>query len=151
VQVSGPDASTSINDGAWYPSNYNKPHTFNLVIDRKFRHNGAFSLIASYASGRPVTAIETSYLANGSVVPVYSARNAYKMPAYFRVDVSITIGNVFRKIEDSLVFSIYNLFGRDNAYSVYYQRPANNYFIPKAYQLAILGAPLPSLTYNFKF
>jgi hypothetical protein len=82
---------------------------------------------------------------------VYSARNAYKMPDYFRVDVSITVGNVFRKIEDSIVFSIYNLFGRENAYSVFYQRPANNYFIPKPYKLAILGTALPSLTYNFKF
>ncbi|MEJ1241765.1 TonB-dependent receptor [Chryseolinea sp. T2] len=151
VQVQGSDETTSINSGAWYASNYNKPHTFNFVLERKFKNNGSFSLIATYASGRPLTAIESSYIVNGTVIPVYSARNAYKMPDYFRVDASITVGNVFRKIEDSIVFSIYNLFGRENAYSVFYQRPAPNYFIPKPYKLAILGTALPSLTYNFKF
>lgn len=151
VQVNGDTDETSINGGEWYPSNYNKPHTFNLVVERKFKHNGAFSLIATYSSGRPLTAVETSYIVNGTVVPVYSARNEYNMASYFRVDLSITVGNVFRKIEDSLVFSIYNILGRQNAYSVFYQRPANTYFIPKAYQLSILGSALPSLTYNFKF
>ena len=131
VQVQGNSESASINGGEWYATNYNKPHTFNFVLERKFRKNGAFSVIATYASGRPLTAIESSYIVNGTVVPVYSARNAYRMPDYFRVDVSITVGNVFRKIEDSIVFSVYNLFGRENAYSVFFQRPANNYFIPK--------------------
>lgn len=149
VQVQGDHES--INGGEWFATNYNKPHTFNFVLERKFVKNGAFSLIATYASGRPLTAIETSYIVNGTVVPVYSKRNQYKMPDYFRVDVSITVGNVFRKIEDSIVFSVYNLFARENAYSVFYQRPASNYFIPKAYKLSILGAALPSLTYNFKF
>ncbi len=151
VKISAKDGAEAINDGKWYPSNYNKPHTFNLVIDRKIRGNGAFSLVLSYNSGRPLTAIESSYLVGGTVVPVYSERNKYQIPSYIRLDLSVTIGNVFKKIDDSLVFSIYNVFGRDNAYSVFYQRPANNYFIPKPYKLAVLGAALPSLTYNFKF
>ncbi|MDH5250861.1 MAG: hypothetical protein OEW40_17850, partial [Cyclobacteriaceae bacterium] len=67
------------------------------------------------------------------------------------LDFSFTIGSILKKLDDSLVFSVYNLFGRDNAYSVFYQRPANNYFIPKPYKLSVLGAALPSLTYNFKF
>lgn len=151
IKVPPKDGSESINGGKWYPSSYNKPHTFNFVLDRKLRGKGAFSLIVSYNSGRPLTAIESSYIVGGTVVPVYSDRNKYKIPDYFRLDVSFTIGNVLRKIDDSLVFSVYNLFGRDNAYSVFYQRPANNYFIPKPYKLSVLGAALPSLTYNFKF
>ena len=151
LKVSSEHDSESINDGQWYPSNYNKPHTFHLVVDRKLRGQGAFSFIVSYNTGRPLTAIESSYIVGGTVVPIYSDRNKYKIPHYLRVDVSLTIGNVIKKIEDSLVFSVYNLFGRDNAYSVFYQRPANNYFIPKPYQLSVLGAVLPSLTYIFKF
>lgn len=151
VKVASKDGSESINEGEWFPSNYNKPHTFNLVLDRKLQNRSAFSLIVTYASGRPLTAIESSYMVDGSVVPVYSKRNKYQIPSYFRVDLSLTVGNVFKKIDDSLVFSVYNLFGRDNTYSVFYQRPANNFFIPKAYQLSILGSALPSLTYNFKF
>jgi hypothetical protein len=85
------------------------------------------------------------------VVPVYSERNKYTIPDYVRLDFSFTIGNIIKKIDDSLVFSVYNLFGRNNAYSVFYQRPANNYFVPKPYKLSVLGAALPSLTYNFRF
>ena len=151
VRVQSRNGSESINEGKWYESSYNKPHVFNLVIDRKLLNRGAFSVVFSYNTGRPLTAIESSYIVGGTVVPVYSERNQYRIPNYFRVDLSFTIGNIVRKIEDSLVFSIYNLLGRDNAYSVFYQRPSNNYFIPKAYKLSVLGSALPSLTYNFKF
>jgi hypothetical protein len=140
-----------INEGNWYQSNYNKPHSFNLVINKRSSRGGAFSILVAYNTGRPFTAVETSYIASGTVVPVYSQRNQYKIPDYFRLDLSFTIGSIFKKIDDSLVFSLYNLFGRDNAYSVFYQRPAANFFIPKSYKLAVLGAPMPSLTYNFKF
>ena len=151
VKVPPVNGGESINNGAWYSSNYNKPHTLNVVIDRKLRGKGAFSFIFTYNSGRPLTAIESSYIAGGSVVPLYSSRNKYEIPDYFRVDFSFTIASVLKKIDDSLVFSVYNLFGRDNAYSVFYQRPANNFFIPKPYKLSVLGSALPSLTYNFKF
>ncbi len=151
VQVAATATSESINDGNWFASNFNKPHIANLVLNRKTLRNGAFSVTASYSSGRPLTALESSYIVNGTVVPLYSLRNQYKIPSYFRLDVSFTIGNVVRTLDDSLTFSIYNLFGRENAYSVFYQRPAALYLIPKPYQLSILGSALPSLTYNFKF
>ncbi len=151
IQVSSEFESESINRGSWFPSNYNKPHTLNIVTNRRTRNGGAYSFIYSYNTGRPLTAIESSYIVDGTVVPVYSERNKYKIPNYVRFDFSFTIGNVIKKFDDSLVFSVYNLFGRQNAYSVFYQRPASNYFIPKAYTLSVLGSALPSITYNFKF
>jgi ferric enterobactin receptor len=66
------------------------------------------------------------------------------------MDFSFTIGNIVESIDDSLVFSIYNLFGRENAYSVFYRR-APNFFVPKSYKLSVLGTAMPSITYNFKF
>lgn len=150
VSVDSPNKSESINDGRWFASNYNKPHNFNIVGNRRMG-KGAFSFIFTYTSGRPLTAVESSYITDGTVVPVYSQRNQYNIPDYIRLDVSFTIGNVFKKFEDSLVISFYNLLGRENAYSVFYQRPQSNYFIPKAFQLSVLGATLPSITYNFKF
>src|SRR5258705_9070257 len=151
VRVSSPFASESINGGSWFPSNYNKPHILSVVANRRLGQAGAFSFLFSYATGRPMTAIESNYRAGGTVVPIYSERNKYRIPDYIRVDFSLTLGSVIKKLDDSLVFSVYNLFGRDNAYSVFYQRPSSNYLIPKAYKLSVLGAPLPSLTYNFKF
>jgi hypothetical protein len=151
VKVVSPFDGESINRGNWFPSNFNKPHNFNLVLNRRLQKAGAFSFTFTYTSGRPFTAVESSYIANGTVVPIYSDRNEYKIPSYVRVDLSITAGTIVKGFDNSLVFSIYNLFGRDNAYSVFYRRPANNYFIPKPYKLSVLGAAFPSLTYNFKF
>ncbi len=151
VKVSSPFPSESINEGAWFPSNYNKPHTLNIVTNRRTRNSGAFSFIFSYNTGRPLTAIESSYIVDGTVVPVYSARNKYNIPDYVRLDFSFTIGDIVKDFDDSLVFSVYNLFGRENAYSVFYQRPSSSFFVPKPYKLSVLGSALPSLTYNFKF
>jgi hypothetical protein len=149
VLVSSPVTDESINRGQWFPSNYNKPHNLNLALNRHLRRRGAFSAILSYNTGRPFTAIESSYISEGTVIPVYSDRNKYRIPDYFRVDVSLTIGNIINKYEDSLSFSLYNLFGRENAYSLFYQRPASNFFIPKPYKLSVLGATLPSSSKRF--
>lgn len=151
IKVNSIESSEAINNGDWFAANYNKPHLFNFVLNKRMYNKSAFSATLSYASGRPFTAIESSYIADGVVVPVYSLRNQYTIPAYIRLDLSLTIGNVVRKLDDSLSISIYNLFGRDNAYSVFYQRPSSQFFIPKPFQLSILGAALPSLTYNLKF
>jgi len=151
IMVSSPLATESINNGEWFPSNYHKPHSFNFVLNRQLGRRGAFSLIFVYNSGRPFTAVESSYLTNGTVVPIYSERNAHTIPDYWRTDVSITIGDVLKKVDDSLTISLYNLFGRANAYSVFYQRPSSNFFIAKPYKLSVLGAVMPSLSYNFRF
>lgn len=151
LMVSSPLESESINGGRWFPSNYNKPHTMNLVLNKHMRGQSAFSMIFAFNSGRPFTAIESSYISGGTVVPVYSDRNKHDIPNYFRMDLSFTIGSIINQFDDSLVFSVYNLLGRNNAYSVFYQRPASNFLIPKPYKLSVLGAALPSLTYNFRF
>ena len=151
VMVSSASAEGSINGGKWFPSNYHKPHTINLVLNKRMARHGAFSFIFSYNSGRPFTAIESTYISEGTVVPVYSERNKYRIPDYFRADVSLTIGNVLKKVDDSLMFSVYNLFGRENAYSVFYQRPGAKFISLKPYKLSVLGAAVPSLTYNIKF
>lgn len=151
VMVSSNVESESLNNGEWFPSNYDKPHTVNLVLNKQLGRRGAFSLIFSYNTGRPFTAIESSYMANGTVVPVYSERNAQRIPNYWRTDVSITVGDILKNVDDSMVFSIYNVFGRENAYSVFYQRPSSQFFVPKPYKFSVLGAAFPSLTYNFRF
>ena len=149
LRVASPFPGEAINNGKWYPSGYNRPHQVNLVINRRFYRRGGLSLVTTFNSGRPLTAIETGYITDGIVVPVYSDRNRYRIGNYFRMDLSITIGKVFRKLDDNLVISLYNLGGRLNPYSVFYKRPSPDYFLPKPYQLSVLGTMLPSITYNF--
>lgn len=140
-----------INDNEWFPSNFDKPHEVNFILSRKIYPRGLFNLSANYSTGRPVSAVNASYMLNGGLlVPDYSARNQYRIPDYFRVDVSFTVEKVFSKKGDSLNFSIYNLFGRKNAYSVFWQRDGDSQQL-RPYRLAILGSIFPSITYSIQW
>jgi hypothetical protein len=139
-----------INDGAWFPSNYDKPHEVNFILSKKLYPRGLFNLSVNYATGRPINAVNSSYILEGLIVPEYSARNEYRIPDYFRVDLSYTVEKVFAKKGDSLNFSIYNLLGRRNAYSVFWQKDGDSQQL-RPYRLAILGAIFPSITYSIEF
>lgn len=141
---------TQINRGEWYPSNYDKPHEVNFILSRKMYPRGLFNLSVNYSTGRPVNAINANYINNGLVIPEYSDRNQYRIPDYFRVDVSYTLEKVFSKKGDSLNLSIYNLLGRRNAYSVFWQKDGDTSQL-RPYRLSILGAVFPSISYSIQF
>ncbi len=136
-----------INFNDWYPSNHDRPHSVSLIINKKIWPNSSFNFTTTYTSGRPISIIDSYYSANGTIVPNYSNRNQYRIPDYVRVDVSFTIGNIIKKIDDSLVIGVYNLFGFRNAYSVFYEKFQNQSDLA-AYQLSLIGTPLPSLSYS---
>ncbi len=137
---------------------YDKPHDLSTVmnyqISRRWRFSGNFVL----SSGRPVTLPELKYTYGGKQVVYYSDRNKYRMPPYHRMDVSITLDENLRRKrmwKGSWTVSVYNLYGRKNPYSVFYrkdpsiqQTDKNQYAI---YKLSVIGVPVPSITYNFKF
>jgi len=140
-----------INRNEQFPSNYDKPHEINFILSRKMYPRGLFNFSVNYATGRPVSAVNASYILNGGlVVPDYSARNKYRIPDYFRVDISYTVEKVFSKKGDSLNFGIYNLFGRKNAYSVFWKKDGDSQQL-RPYRLAILGSIFPSISYSIKF
>lgn len=147
-----------INGKRYYPSVYDKPHDMSTVlnyqISRRWRFSGNFVL----SSGRPVTLPEQKYIFEGRQIVYYSDRNKYRMPPYHRMDVSITLDENLRKKrmwKGSWTLSVYNLYGRKNAYSVFYRKDPSiqlNDKVPYSiYKLSVIGVPVPSLTYNFKF
>lgn len=150
VKVPGDNGQPTVNDGKWYPSNYDKPHNATLSMVRRFGKESSFSFNFIYISGRPTSAISTSYLSGTAVTPVFTQRNQERIPDYIRLDLSLTIGNVFNKVKDDLTFALYNTLARKNAYSVFYQRPGGRP-LPEAYKLSMIGTALPSITYNISF
>ena len=141
-----------INKGNWYPSNFDKPHIVNLVVNYQpsQRHNLTFNF--TYSTGRPTTAPLTSYrLQNNLIVPVYSPRNQLRIPDYHRLDVSYTIGMGYNKrktLKTSWNFSVYNVYARRNAFSVFFiQDP---YQKTVANRLSILGTVFPAITLNIE-
>lgn len=149
----------TINKGKFYPSIYDKPHDLSIIANYSISRRWRFSAGFEYLSGRPATLPELKYTVGGSQLVYYSERNKYRMPPYHRMDVSLTFDENLRKKrvwKGSWTLSVYNLYGRHNPYSVYYKKnlPENTGEGEKLfelYKLSVIGVPIPSLTYNFRF
>ncbi len=149
VQVN--TATDQVNGGAWYPSNYDKPHEATLVGNYRFSRRFSTSVNVNYSTGRPITLPLAKYYLNNTLRLLYSDRNEYRVPDYFRVDLALNIeGNhkVHKPFHSSWTVGVYNLTGRQNPYSVYYK--SQNGTI-NGYQLSIFGTPIPTVTYNVRF
>ena len=139
-----------INFGNPFPSNYDKPHAVNMVLNFKPNRRVSLSGNITYSTGRPITYPTSIYYVNGQQYLNYSGRNEYRLPDYFRADLSIKIeGNLLSKklAHGTFIVSVYNLTGRKNAYSVYFKTVEG---VVKGYKLSVFGSPIPSITYNFK-
>lgn len=150
VLVDSPFSENRVNYGEPYPSSYDKPHALNLVTNYDFSRRISLSGNVVYSTGRPITYPTFMYNYGGVPTLSYSDRNAYRIPDYFRVDLSLNVeGNLLkRKLgHGTWSFSAYNVLGRKNAFSVYFKE---NDGLIKAYKLSIFGAPIFSITYNFK-
>lgn len=151
LQVNDPIAGESINNGNYYPANYDKPHTVNFIGNYRFTHRFSASLNIVYSTGRPITLPIALFNQGGAQRVLYSDRNQYRIPDYFRTDISMNIeGNhkLKQTVHNSWSFGVYNLLARQNPYSVYFTQENG---IIKGYQLSIFGTLIPFITYNFKF
>lgn len=151
VTVDAPFGEMRINEGLPFPSNYDRPHSFNLVSNYRISRRLSFSSNIVYTSGRPVTLPIAVYYSESQQYLYYSSRNKYRIPDYFRIDLSVNLeGNLkFKKLAHSFwMLNIYNVTGRDNAYSVFYE--AKNGQI-RGYKLSIFAQPIVTLSWNFKF
>jgi hypothetical protein len=150
VTVNDPETGQQNNFGKPYPASFDKPHAFNIVLNYRVSRRLSFSTNVVYSTGRPVTYPTAIYYLNGTQITHYSMRNEYRLPDYFRVDLSMNVeGNLLARkfIHSSFSFSVYNLTGRNNAYSVYF---VNENGKIEAYRLSIFGVPIFSVSYNFK-
>jgi len=140
-----------INGGDWYPANYDRPHSFNvsLNLNQGRHHNLSFNFV--YSTGRPYTAPEGFIRFEGQALPFYSRRNQYRLPDYHRLDFAWHIYNPTRKDrhwQGHWTFTVYNLYGRRNAYSVFFRTAGQ---ASNAYRLSIFASAIPSLSYSFEF
>jgi len=114
-------------------------------------HRYSFSLNCDYSTGRPITLPVSRYMIDGYQYVYFSERNKYRIPDFFRMDLSFNIeyGHRLTKLwHGYLTFGVYNLTGRKNAYSVYFVSEGGSI---QGYKLSIFGAPIPYMSYNVKF
>lgn len=151
IRMDDPLVAEPVNNGHYYPADYDKPHVANLVANYRLSHRFSVSFVTVYSTGRPITLPVTRYYLLGSYRVFYGDRNGYRTPDYFRSDLSVNIeGNhKLRKLaHSSWTLGAYNLTGRRNAYSVYF---VSENGAVKGYKLSIFGTIVPFITYNFKF
>jgi hypothetical protein len=144
-------AGETINKGNYYPANFDKPHNVNVICNYRFSHRYSVSMNVVYSTGRPVTIPVSIFTYGGSQRVYYSERNQYRIPDYFRADLSVNIeGNhkIKKLAHSSWSLGVYNLTGRENAYSVYFTQEGGQV---KGYQLSVFGTLIPFITYNFRF
>jgi hypothetical protein len=151
IRENDPLAGEVVNGGKYYPSNFDQPHNATMVGNYRITHRYSVSLNVTYSTGRPITLPTGVFDYSGSARLLYSDRNEYRIPDYFRTDFSVNMAGdhkLNQLTHNSWTFGIYNWLGRKNAYSVYYVSQNGTV---KGYKLSIFGTAIPFITYNIRF
>ena len=142
-----------LNDGDWYPSEYDRPHEVKAVLNLKFTERYSLSSNFNYATGRPTTVPAGKYYDshNRKYMPFYTDRNTYRIPDYMRLDLAFNIEPTHRLtsfLHTSFSIGVYNALARKNAYNVYYVTEGQEV---KGYKLSVFGTAIPYVSLNIRF
>lgn len=140
-----------INNGEFFPSNFDKPHDLSLIANYRLTKRFSFSGNFVYQTGRPVTFPVGTFRFNNADFVAFSNRNEFRIPDFFRLDLGLNIEGNHKKnklAHSFFTISVYNVLGRNNPYSVFFVTEDGEV---KALQSSIFAIPIPSITYNFKF
>ena len=150
LKVNGKFEEEKVNDGNYFPANYDKPNDLKLVANAKLFRRLNFTSNFVYNTGRPITYPVAYYNFLNINRVFYSERNEFRIPDYLRLDLAATInGNLKAKKlnHSSLTFTVYNALGRKNPYSIFFKAEDG---VVKGYQMSIFGQPIFMITYNFR-
>ncbi len=155
-----------INHGEYFPTRQDRTHDISIVgmFDITERLNVAATWV--YYTGNAVTFPSGKYQIDNHIINLYTERNGYRMPEYHRLDIGVTYkGKEFKykvnketgkkekvrkRIQSSWNFSVYNAYGRENAYSISFRQSESDPTQTEVVQIALFKV-VPSISWNFKF
>ena len=142
-----------VNNGDWFPSEYDRPHELKAVLNYKFTERYSLSGNFNYATGRPTTIPAGKYYNNrlGVYLPYYTERNGYRIPDYMRCDLAFNIEPTHKLtsfLHTSFSIGVYNAFARKNAYNIYYVSEGEK---TQGYKLSVFGSAIPYVSLNIRF
>jgi hypothetical protein len=140
-----------INSGNWVPANFDKPNDLVVTFNYFFSRRLSISADYTWSTGRPITYPVATYIMYDDALIHYSDRNKYRIPDYSRLDLSLKVNGKLlshKLAHPSWTFSVYNLLGRENIYSVYFRKEGDLYM---GYKLSVFGRAIPTVTFSFEF
>lgn len=155
-----------INSGSWFPAKQDRTHDISIVAMYALSERVKLSSSFVFYTGGAVTFPTGKYVLDNQTINLYSDRNGSRMPNYHRMDIGLTLDNkkfkeiknletgeiekVKKKVESSWNFSVYNVYGRENAYSITFQENEDDPTKTEIMQLSLFKI-IPSISYNFRF
>lgn len=140
-----------VNNGSWYAARQDKTHDIAVVGIYQLNPKWTFAATWVYQTGNAVTFPSGKYTVADQILWYYTERNGYRMPAYHRLDLSATLQLKKRKYWSSeLAFSVYNAYGRENAYTIAFKESKTDPTKTEIEQTSLFKW-IPSVSYNFKF
>ena len=146
------DLETGINSGNWYHTPYDRTHDMSLTVNYKLGKSWNIGSNFIYQTGRPANYPSGQYVYETYTIPVYTTRNAERLPDYHRLDLSMTWTPGVTKVKkwkSEWVFGVYNAYNRKNAASITFENNEDTQQ-NEAIKTSIFGV-MPAITYNFKF
>jgi hypothetical protein len=141
-----------INDNKAYPVTYNKQHNFSATLAYQLTKRTTLSSVFKFTSGGFVTIPEGTFNYYGASFNYYSSRNGYQLPAYHRMDISLSVDakrNKNRKWQGTWNYGIYNVYDRKNVFSLFIKQ-RYTLIDSQATKMYLYGIS-PYVSYNFKF
>lgn len=142
-----------INEGKVYLAGYDKPHDLSIVFNYDPSKRVSIGATWVYQTGSAVTFPTGKFEFGNKYVPIFSERNAYRMPDYHRLDVSATLkckDKPNRKFYHEWNLSVYNAYGRKNPWVINFVQDDNNPNETHA-EMTYLFSIIPAITFNFHF
>ncbi len=140
-----------INNDQWYPAYQDRTHDISVVGVWDVSPKWSLSFAWVYYTGNAITYPSGKYTINGKDVMYYAERNGYRAPAYHRLDLGATCTlKKTKRYESELVFSLYNAYGRRNAYMISFRTDDDDPSKTTAYRYTLFTF-VPSVSWNFKF
>ncbi len=143
-----------LNHGEWFLNRYDRTHNVNLVVNHEFTKRISMGANWVFASGTPATFADSRLEYQDWDIPYNTTekRNNFRLKPFHRLDLSVTWkGKQTKRWKGEWVFSLYNVYARRNAYSVYFRQNPDDPSKKEAVRLSIIGSIIPGITYNFKF
>lgn len=140
-----------INSNQWYNAKQDRTHDIAIVGIYQLNKKWTLSANWIYYTGNAVTFPNGKYTVGGQTVYYYTNRNGYRMPACHRLDFGATKQlKQHKRWSSELAFSLYNVYGRQNAYIITFRDNEDNPNKTEAVQTSLFSW-VPSISYNFKF